>query len=64
MNWDRLLYGLISLALGLIGYEVRSRFIRNKTYNYNSYTGAQFTGGVYTLIVFGILVIIWSFFSE
>jgi hypothetical protein len=59
MNIDVLIYGLVSVFLGLILLIIKTKLNGN---SYMSYTGVYFIFGTYLLLVVGSLLIFLSFF--
>jgi hypothetical protein len=59
INFNTLIIGLVSLALGTIGVAIKSNM---KDYPAKSYSGASFLWSIYLLIGCGILLVISSFF--
>lgn len=59
MNWTNLIIGLFFLLFGLIGMTAKSDKKEGV-----SYSGIKITYTSYGLVAAGILLIIWSIFSE
>lgn len=59
MNWTNLIIGLFFLLFGLIGMTVKSDKKEGV-----SYSGIKIIYSSYGLIAVGVILIIWSFFSE
>jgi hypothetical protein len=59
MNWTNLIIGLFFLLFGLIGMSVKSDKKEGV-----SYSGIKIIYSSYGLIAVGILLVIWSLFSE
>jgi hypothetical protein len=61
INWTLLIVGLISFAIGLIGLNGKSHI---REYKKKSLTGVEFMWSSYFLLGVGVVLVVWSFFSD